>query len=509
MRIRLLGGFTVGLGELEVPSDRWPTARAAQLVQLLCLAEGHRLPREQVIEALWPQLGPQAGGANLRKAAHHARLAVGAADAVVLQGGQVLLFPGRERSVDAECFQQVARDALASDDSEACARAADAYGGELLPAAAYETWAEAPRLRLRSLYLSVLRAGGLWERLAEAEPGDEPAHRELMRRALAAGNRPAAIRWYARLRTDLQALGVTPDRRTMAVYEECVAELRPAAAPFVGRQAELARVAAWLRESAAERAGGLLVRGPAGIGKTAFGRELAGLALEQGWGVVSIAAAQASRPYAVVTEAVEQLIAADRSLLERIGAPARAVLAQLTALAAPGEPLQGPLGRHQVVGALRRTLLAASPRAPVMVLADDAHLMEEADFDALLQLASSGPPTHVVLMMRALPEGAPLARRLARSVAACGLLAIELGGLHDEEARRLAESVPGDLAGALVEHVIRRAEGNPFAVLELARSARSDTGARLPSDVREAIGARLCDVSEATLALLQRLALAA
>jgi hypothetical protein len=40
-------------------------------VKLLALAPRHRLHREQVIDALWPDLPPDAGAANLRKAAHY------------------------------------------------------------------------------------------------------------------------------------------------------------------------------------------------------------------------------------------------------------------------------------------------------------------------------------------------------------------------------------------------------------------------------------------------------
>ena len=67
-------GFRVVVDGAEVA---WPTRRAAELVQLLALAEGHRLPRDEAIDALWPTLGADAGAANLRKAAHHARGALG------------------------------------------------------------------------------------------------------------------------------------------------------------------------------------------------------------------------------------------------------------------------------------------------------------------------------------------------------------------------------------------------------------------------------------------------
>src|SRR5690606_20028916 len=217
----------------------------------------------------------------------------GRADAVVLQGGQVLLCPSLRVDVDAARFEALADAALASGDAGACAAAADAWTGDLLPGSPYEAWAEAPRARLRARHLELLRASGQWERLAEADPADEPAHRALMRRELAAGNRPAAIRWYFRLRRALQrALGVPPDRETEALYEECVAGLHPPGPAFVGRQAELVRATGWLAAPERERVGGLLVRGPGGIGKSAFCAQLAGLARDRGWTVLEVDAGQ-------------------------------------------------------------------------------------------------------------------------------------------------------------------------------------------------------------------------
>ena len=510
VEIRLLGAFSATIAGAPVPAERWPSLRSAQLVQLLALAPGHRLPREQAIDALWPQLGAEAGGANLRKAAYHARQALGLAEAVQLQGGQVLLAPSHTVRVDATQFEQAADEALRRRDPAACAEAAAGYSGDLLAGAPYEPWLEAPRNRLRERYLELLRAGAQWERLAEVEPTDEQAARELMRRELAAGNRPGAIRWYSRLRTALRhSLGVSPARDTEALYQQCVAGLRVAGPAFVGREMELAQASAWLAAAGEARAAGLLVRGPAGIGKSAFAREIAAMARGRGWNVVSVDAAQPGGAYAVVVAALEQLLAADRSLLERVGDGARTVLAMLSPLAAPATPPKGPLARHQVIGAFRRALLAAANGAPVLLLVDDAHLMEEADADALLHLASSGRPVQLGLVSRPLAADSQLGRGVARALGAGQLAALDLGPLADEEARLLiAQAAPRPLAPALLERIVRLADGNAFAALELARCAGPEDSGRLPASVSEAITARLCDVDVRALPLLKSLALA-
>ena len=76
LRIELLGGFRVSVGGQPVPDDVWHRRKPAALLKLLALAPGHRLHREQLMDALWPELDPTAAGANLRKAIHHARNAL-------------------------------------------------------------------------------------------------------------------------------------------------------------------------------------------------------------------------------------------------------------------------------------------------------------------------------------------------------------------------------------------------------------------------------------------------
>lgn len=69
LRVQLLGGFGVEVDGWPVPDDGWRRRRCAGLIKLLALAPGHRLPRDRVLDALWPDLSRGAAAANLRKAA--------------------------------------------------------------------------------------------------------------------------------------------------------------------------------------------------------------------------------------------------------------------------------------------------------------------------------------------------------------------------------------------------------------------------------------------------------
>ena len=507
--ITLLGGFVVTLAGAEISAQRWPSLRSRHLVQLLSLQPKHRLSRERVVDALWPDCPADAGLANLRKAVHHARQALGRHDAIALQGGELCLWPGRPVQVDAELFEQAATRALREGSAADCAVACLPWGGELLPGTQYEAWTLPTRERLNALFTELLRASAQWERLARLDPTDEPAHRALMQAELDAGNRPAALRWYTQLREALrQALGVLPDAATEALYARCLTGPQAVGTGFVGRADELAQAAAWLALPGPERPGGMVLRGPAGMGKSALCREVGAMAQARGWQVLRIDAADTGQTYGTTAAIAERLILTHRDTLDHVGAPARAVLARLSPLAAPGQPLPGALGRHQVVGALRRLLLAWAPNRPLLLQVDDAHLIDDADVDVLLQLAMAGPPLCVLLCARPVAPDSALAQGLARLLRAGVLRELPLRPMDEADSRRLARHTLGTAApDEVLDRVVQASEGHPFALIELARCAGRQPLGALPASAAEAITTRLCDVPPDTLTLLRWLAL--
>ncbi|MFF2115003.1 AfsR/SARP family transcriptional regulator [Rhodococcus koreensis] len=219
--IALLGGFAVRVDGRSVPDHQWRHTRAAELVKMLALADRRRMNRERVIDQLWPDLDPAAGAANLRKAIHFARRALGSPNALESRNDMIALFPNGTVVVDAEVFETGARRALAA---RAGYGVADSYAGDLLPEDRYASWAEEPRDRLRALRLELLKSAGLWHRVLAIDPTDEQAHRGLMRSALEAGDRAAVVRQFELLRRHLRAdLGVGPDRTSIGLYEKALA----------------------------------------------------------------------------------------------------------------------------------------------------------------------------------------------------------------------------------------------------------------------------------------------
>ena len=492
VRVELLGGFRVHVDGRLVGTDSWPSRRSAELVQLLALTDGHRLTRDQVIDALWPQLDAEAGGAQLRKAAHYARQALDDPAAVVLKGGQVALFPERTTRTDVAAFEASGR--------------ADLYGGTLLPDSLYEDWAQEPRERLRARQIELLRDGAQWERLVELDPTDEPAAQALMRRALDEGRRTEAIRRYGRLRSALRRdLGLLPDAATTRLYDECVASLGSTESVYVGRQLELATGEALVRPGLGPH-DVLVVRGPAGIGKSALCRELARVAEAQGRTAVVATAVADGGPYAPITAAAEQIIDARSGVVAEVGERAAAVLGRLTPLADSEMVHEHPPTRHEVIGAVRRLLLATAES--VVLVVDDLHLADEATIDLLLQLDS--PDRRLVLVLAFRGEEAPdaLVRGLARLGRAGRTAELDLVPLGDAEAADLVAHASTSVRDPeAVTRIVEVAGGNPFLVLEVARSPVAGVPSLTPSR-REAVLARLVDLAPAHIALLERLALA-
>lgn len=216
--VDVLGRFAVRIDGRAVPGDAWRSRRASDLVKLLALEPGHALHREQVMDLLWPALEPEAAGANLRKAVHYARRAMGSDEAITTAGSQLALWGGRVR-VDAEEFLRAADAALRSASAAACQEAAGLYTGDPLPADRYEEWAADSRKLLRQRHLAVLKGAQRFQAVLDLDPTDEESHRALMQEYFDAGRRREAIRQFEQLRAVLrEAIGVGPAPDTIDLY---------------------------------------------------------------------------------------------------------------------------------------------------------------------------------------------------------------------------------------------------------------------------------------------------
>ena len=146
----LLGGFAAEADGSPVPDSAWRLRKARELVKLLALADGHRLHREQAMDALWPDRDPGSASNNLNQAVHAARRALGS-EAITLLDGLLRL----EAEVDVELFERAAAEAQRERTARAWVRALSLYRGELLPENRYDDWASLERERLADTHAEV------------------------------------------------------------------------------------------------------------------------------------------------------------------------------------------------------------------------------------------------------------------------------------------------------------------------------------------------------------------
>ena len=139
VRIRLLGGFRVSVGERSIGEERWRLKKAASLVKLLALEGSHRIHRERLMDLLWPALDAKAAANNLHRTLHFARrtLESDAASAypyLRLREDLLALCPETPLWVDIESFEMAARAARNARDPAAYRAAIELYAGGALAA---------------------------------------------------------------------------------------------------------------------------------------------------------------------------------------------------------------------------------------------------------------------------------------------------------------------------------------------------------------------------------------
>ncbi len=256
-----------------------------------------------------------------------------------------------------------------------------------------------------------------------------------------------------------------------------------------GRSEQLAAIGRLLGGMRSGRAGALVLRGEAGIGKTALLEAAADKAA--GARVLRVAGveSEAELPFA----ALHALL---RPALDQIGAlPGRQAAALRGAFGLAEETVTD---RFLVgLGVLSLVAELAEDR-PVLVLVDDAQWVDRASADALVFAARRLQAERAAVLVAARDEPPGLSLP--------GLPELRVGGLDQTAAEQLLAGA--GLVAAVRDQLIAEAGGNPLALIELSRglSAAERAGSVTPlispaaspvSRVQQAFGARIGGLPEA------------
>ena len=234
-------------------------------------------------------------------------------------------------------------------------------------------------------------------------------------------------------------------------------------APIIGREADLARLRG-LVDPVPQASQVLVVTGEAGMGKTVLLADAVGRARSAGMPVLSVTGWESESKLAFA--GLHQLL---RPVLSRTDAlPGRQAQALRGALGLAADPVAGdPL----LTGVAVLTLLSdLSERSPILVVADDAHWLDRSSLDALAFAASRLDAERVVVLLGARGQAPPPGFDR-------GFPELNLGPLSAADAGRLLGAQPVPPRGRARSQVLAQAEGNPMALIELAKVIAEDPAA--------------------------------
>ena len=228
-------------------------------------------------------------------------------------------------------------------------------------------------------------------------------------------------------------------------------ESAPAGLPLRGRRDERAVLDALLAAVRSGRSGALVVRGEAGIGKTA----LLEYAIESASDLRIARAAGVESEMELPFAALHQLCAPLPDQLDRLPAPQRDALATTFGLSAGAAP-----DRFLVGLAFLSVLSAEAEERPLLCVIDDTQWLDQASAQTLAFVARRLLAESVVLLFAA--------REPSDEFTGLPELAVE--GLGDADARKLLSAViPGRLDRQVADQLVAETRGNPLALLELPR----------------------------------------
>lgn len=297
--------------------------------------------------------------------------------------------------------------------------------------------------------------------------------------------------------TFLEDVGdIDPDaRHEVRRLRHRVSAMRPSAevAPLVGRSDILALLSdAWTNAECGETQYVVLI-GPAGIGKTRLSSALRDLVRSRGAVVIAHACGENDRhrPLSLFIRLSAHLLSLPGSLGISPNALAhvtRLSLAEASADDSLSDAIASEIVRGEIHDALIDLIDAVSAEAPLLILVDDAHLLDPSSWVVLRSLCTRVRLRSAMLMLSA--------RSTAHFQSALSLphsRVIPVSRLSDADSRALLLTLAPDRArdGAQLTEALRLSAGNPFFLHALARHPLwANTSGDVPLDITS-LAARL------------------
>jgi LuxR family maltose regulon positive regulatory protein len=245
LEIRTFNELSILMDGEPIPASQWKGASSKRFLAMLLACGGRRVPKDSIMDALWPDSPVEAAHSNFKSALHRLRKVIEPrkeryqrAHYLHVRHNQVGFNPSHCR-IDFEEFEAAAHKALrASDENQGSRMALEAvqmYKGPFLPDELYLPAITRQREQLTKVYLRLIerlcrqfeksgeyhRAVDYLEKWLAVDPYSETACRRLMRLHSRSGRLGEALRLFrsfeALLQKDLQ---LSPDSKTQILFRE-------------------------------------------------------------------------------------------------------------------------------------------------------------------------------------------------------------------------------------------------------------------------------------------------
>ncbi|HEX2174489.1 MAG TPA: AAA family ATPase [Nocardioidaceae bacterium] len=231
-----------------------------------------------------------------------------------------------------------------------------------------------------------------------------------------------------------------------------------------GRERERAAVGALVDGARAGRGGALVLRGLAGVGKSALLADV--VARSRNLQVLRTCGVESESPLAFA--ALHRLLRPAMRYADRLPEPQAQALR-----AAFGETYAPEVDRFLVFLAALSLLAEAAEHAPILAVVDDAHWLDDASAAALLFVARRLDVEKIALVFASRDDD-------VRDFDSADLPELVLSGMDVEAATALVSAHAGvAVPGTVAERLVASTGGNPLALVELADALGTDqlTGA--------------------------------
>jgi DNA-binding SARP family transcriptional activator len=558
LQVRLLGGFGIERSGPAGAVSSWQRRSAKTLTKLLAAHPRHALHREQILDILWPGIDTESALNSFGKAVHAARHAFEPdlprrhSSTYLRLEDSMLALDMEHVAIDADQFEQVARDALRRRDVPVFESALAVYSGELLPEDRYADWCAERRNVLAELHVRVLLAFAdeLERRGAYNESADhlrqvlqkdqtrEEVHRRLMRLYADMGTPDQAVRQFHRCESALRReLDLAPQHETVLLYHDILASRTPPHTtdrievrgradgpgaplaetaqdkPFIGREPVIRYLCQQLTRRDDRGAGMILINGEAGVGKTRLLEEFAAEAGRQG--ALALWGGSGAHAHQFAWIALEGYAAsrpeAERDELARCYPPLARFVPSLRITSEFPASSAGP-SDHQsdLIPAIVRLLTDLARKQSVLLVLGDLHEADPFSLDLLRYLAQLAVKRPWLMVGVVREEEVEAATELGWMIEATMrerlCLKIDLGCLSRADCDELVRAMLGGskVAGELAGQIYDWSRGNPLFVEELVHQLRENApgwdgwgeSARVPARVRTLTAMRLARMDE-------------